>query len=96
MTDHIIPHPDAQGISLKHVQRRCAWRSCTRAVPFHSDLPDDWRWLLIWHSDRAVPDAMVIEIVESELCKRDAVLCPQHADILDKVLLEPLAREVTR
>lgn len=62
----------------------CAWQGCTNR--FEGEMPDLWLNLLTWWSPWPKPDATIAEVASSPYCKRDAVLCPQHAAELERLL----------
>jgi hypothetical protein len=55
----------------------CAWQGCTNR--FQGEMPDLWLYLLTWWSPWPEPDTTISDGASSPYCKRDAVLCPQHA-----------------
>jgi hypothetical protein len=63
--------------------RICAWRGCTNSCK--GETPAGWVNLSTWWS-WPEPDATIAEAASSPFCKRDAVLCPQHAAELERLL----------
>jgi len=63
--------------------RMCAWHGCLNTC--EGDLPPDWINLLTWWWPQPSLRG-VAEIVMSEFCTRDAVLCGEHARQLERLL----------
>lgn len=62
----------------------CAWQGCTNR--FEGEMPDLWLYLLTWWSPWAEPCVTIVDVASSAHCKRDTVLCPQHAAELERLL----------
>ena len=62
----------------------CARDGCTNT--FKDEKPAGWVNLLVWWSPWPEPELTVAEVACGPLCKRDAVLCPEHAAELEAML----------
>jgi len=61
----------------------CAWGGC-RAT-FEDDMPHGWRWLLAYWAPK--PQLIPCEVPQKHI-SRDAVLCPKHAAVLERLFKE--------
>ena len=64
--------------------RLCAWEGCE--VSFEEPMPPDWRSLLVYWDPYPDVNKTLGQIATSTTCDRDAVLCPEHARMLEASL----------
>ena len=62
----------------------CAWRGCSNH--YQGEQPAGWINLLTWWSAWPAPNLTTAEVTSGPFCKRDAVLCPDHAAMLEQLL----------
>ena len=67
----------------------CAWAGC--AASFRGQMPEDWRWMLVYWWPHPAGNHKLAKIAMSRSCDRDAALCPDHALYLESQL-KPLMR----
>jgi len=67
------------------VRHRCAWKGCKESYPLDPGLPKNWRWLCVWSGPPGAPPW-----AQGNVWDRDSVLCPKHAKLLHREILEPL------
>jgi hypothetical protein len=71
--------------ALSRLRHRCGWKNCTAATEIGKALPPGWRWLSLWTGPVGSPPW-----ADGNTEDRDAVLCPEHARLLHRELLEPI------
>ncbi len=72
---------------VKDVQQMgtlCAWAEC--AATFKGEMPEDWRWMLVYWWPRPPSNQKLGKVAMSKSCDRDAALCPKHALYLESQL----------
>lgn len=67
----------------------CAWKGCAKTAPVEQVLPPGWRWLALWRGP-------VTQKPWAPACRqdRDAVLCPEHAQLLHYELLKDIGQRL--
>jgi hypothetical protein len=65
----------------------CAWRGCRKT--FKGELPHDWIRLCAYWSALPETAKMVVDVAMSPFCKRNTVLCSEHAAELEGMLKPP-------
>jgi hypothetical protein len=66
----------------------CCWNGCGKA--FDDEMPKGWQCILMFGDPKDV-----LHILEIEDWKRDGVLCPEHAEAVQSLLI-PLLEVATR
>ena len=64
--------------------RLCAWEACEAS--FEEPMPPDWHSLLVYWDPYPDVNKTLGQIATSTTCDRDAVLCPEHARMLEASL----------
>lgn len=68
---------------------KCAWKGCPATTPVNDlPLPNFWRWLALYAGPPGVHP------LASRQLDRDAVLCPEHAQMLHLDLLEDIGQRL--
>jgi hypothetical protein len=72
-------------IDFSKLKQVCAWKGCTEMCDL-DNLPDDWRWVLVYWSPFPETDRTMGDIAFSPDCERDCALCGKHSQQLDTML----------
>jgi len=67
----------------------CAWNGCKNTYLMKDGLPDGWVYFLVW-DDKGSTTRSIGEVAMGSGCKRDACLCPDHANEFMHVHLKPI------